>query len=62
LNLNREPANGFGLNISDAVAFTIIVAVTAVAIEAILRIGLAALFLPLSNILGLSSYSIIEDG
>jgi hypothetical protein len=31
------------------------------AVEAILRVGLAALSLPRSDILGLSSYSVIED-
>jgi hypothetical protein len=62
LNLNREPANGSGLNTSGTIAFTTAVAVTTVAVEAILRVGLTALSLPLPNILGLSSYSIIEDG
>jgi hypothetical protein len=61
LNLNRESANGFGLDILDAVAFTTAVAVAAVAVEAILEIGLAALSLSLPDILGLSSYSVIED-
>jgi hypothetical protein len=60
LNLNREPANGSGLDTSGAVAFA--AAVAAVAINAILGVGLAALSLPLLDILGLSSYSIIEDG
>jgi hypothetical protein len=62
LNLNREPANSSGLNTSGAVAFTAAVAVAAVTVEAILRVGLAALSLPLPDILGLSSYSIIKDG
>jgi hypothetical protein len=57
LNLNREPANGSGLDTSGAVAFA-----AAVAVEVILRIGLAALSLPLPDILGLSSYFVIEDG
>jgi hypothetical protein len=61
LNLNREPANGSGLNTSGAVTFTTAVAITAVAIKAVLRVGLAALSLPLPDILGLSSYFIIED-
>jgi hypothetical protein len=61
LNLNREPANGSGLDTSGAVAFTAAVAVAAVAIEAILKVGLAALFLSLLDILGLSFYSIIKD-
>jgi hypothetical protein len=43
------------------VAFTAAVAVTVMAMNAILKIGLAVLSLPLSDILGLSSYSIIED-
>jgi hypothetical protein len=62
LNLNREPANSFGLNISDIVTFTTAVAVITIAVKVVLRVELAALFLPLLNILGLSSYSIIEDG
>jgi hypothetical protein len=62
LNLNREPANGSNLDTLDTVAFTAAVAVAAVAMEAILRIGLTALSLPLPDILGLSSYSVIEDG
>jgi hypothetical protein len=61
LNLNREPTNGSGLDTLGAVAFAAAVAVTTVAVEAILRVGLAVLSLPLSDILGLSSYSIIED-
>jgi hypothetical protein len=61
LNLNREPTNGSGLDILGAVAFTAAVAVTVVTIKAIFRVGLTALSLPLSDILGLSSYSIIED-
>jgi hypothetical protein len=61
LNLNREPANGFGLDISGVVAFTAAVAVTAVTINIMLRVELAALSLPLLDILDLSSYSIIED-
>jgi hypothetical protein len=61
LNLNRKPANDSGLDISGAVAFATIVAVTIITIEAIFRVGLAALFLPLLDILGLSSYFIIED-
>jgi hypothetical protein len=61
LNLNRESANGSGLNILDAVAFAAAVAVAAVAVDAILGVGLAALSLPLLDILGLSSYFIIED-
>jgi hypothetical protein len=61
LNLNREPANGSGLDILDAVAFAATVAVTIIAVEVILRMGLIALSLPLLDILGLSSYSIIED-
>jgi hypothetical protein len=59
--LNRESANGSDLDTSGAVAFAAVVAVITVAIEAILRIELAALSLPLSDILSLSSYSIIED-
>jgi len=43
------------------VAFTAAVAVAAVIIDVILKVGLTALFLPLLNILGLSSYSIIKD-
>jgi hypothetical protein len=43
------------------VAFAAAVTVTAVAIKAILRVGLAALSLPLLDIPSLSSYSIIED-
>jgi hypothetical protein len=62
LNLNREPANSSGLDTSGTVAFITAVAVAAVAVEAILRTGLAALSLPRPDILGLSSYSIIEDG
>jgi hypothetical protein len=62
LNLNREPINGSGLDISDAVAFAAVIAVTIIAVEAIFGMGLAALSLPLPNILGLSSYSVIEDG
>jgi hypothetical protein len=50
LNLNREPTNDSDLNISDAVAFITAVAVTTVAIKAILRIGLIALFFSLPNI------------
>jgi hypothetical protein len=50
------------LDTSGAVAFAAAVAVAVVAVEAILRVGFAALFLPLSDILGLFSYSIIEDG
>jgi hypothetical protein len=46
LNLNREPANGSGLDTSGAVVFA-----AAVAIKAILRVELAALFLPLPDIL-----------
>jgi hypothetical protein len=61
LNLNWEPANNSGLDILNVVAFTAAVAVAAVAVEVILRVGLAALSLSLSNILGLSSYFIIED-
>jgi hypothetical protein len=57
LNLNRKSANGSGLNISNAVAFITAVAVTAVAVNTILRVGLTALSLPLLDILGLSSYS-----
>jgi hypothetical protein len=44
------------------VAFAAAVAVAAVVIDAMLGVGLAALFLPLPDILGLSSYSVIEDG
>jgi hypothetical protein len=62
LNLNRESANGSGLDTLDAVAFAAAVVVAAVAVEAILRVGLAALSLSLPDILGLSSYSMIEDG
>jgi hypothetical protein len=61
LNLNREPANGSDLNTLGTVAFTAAVTVAAITIKAILRVGLAALSLPLPDILGLSSYSIIED-
>jgi hypothetical protein len=61
LNLNREPANGSGLDILGVVAFAAAVAVTAITVDAIFRVGLAALFLPLLDILGLSFYSIIED-
>jgi hypothetical protein len=43
------------------VAFTAAVTVTAIAMKAILGIGLAALSLSLPDILGLSSYFIIED-
>jgi hypothetical protein len=43
------------------VAFAAAVAVTIVAMEVILKVGLAALFLSLLDILDLSSYSIIED-
>jgi hypothetical protein len=43
------------------VAFAAAVAVAAVIIEAILRVGLAALSLPLLDILGLSFYFIIKD-
>jgi hypothetical protein len=43
------------------VAFAAAVIVAAVAIKVIFRIGLTALSLPLLDILGLSSYSIIED-
>jgi hypothetical protein len=46
LNLNREPANGSGLDTSGAVAFT-----TTVAVKAILRIGLTVLSFPLPDIL-----------
>jgi hypothetical protein len=42
------------------VAFAAAVAVATVAIEAILRVGLAALSLPLPDILGLSSYFIVQ--
>jgi hypothetical protein len=62
LNLNREPANGSGLDTLDTVAFAAAVAVAAIIIDAILKVGLAALFLPLPDILDLFSYSIIEDG
>jgi hypothetical protein len=62
LNLNREPTNGSGLDTLDTVAFTTAVAVTIVAIKVVFRVGLTALFLPLLDILGLSSYSIIENG
>jgi len=62
LNLNREPINGSDLDTSGAIAFTAAVAVTTVAVEAIFRVGLAALSLSLLDILGLSSYSVIEDG
>jgi hypothetical protein len=51
LNLDREPANGSGLDTLGAVAFTAAVAVAAVAVEAILRVGLAALSFPLPDIL-----------
>jgi hypothetical protein len=61
LNLNREPTNDSGLDILDIVVFTTAVAVTAVIINAILRVGFTALSLSLLNILGLSFYSIIED-
>jgi hypothetical protein len=61
LNLNREPANGSGLNILGVVAFTAAVAVAAVTIDAMLGVGLTALSLSLPDILGLSSYSMIED-
>jgi hypothetical protein len=50
LNLNLESANGSDLDTSGAVAFTAAVAVAAVAIKAILRVGLAALFFPLPDI------------
>jgi hypothetical protein len=61
LNLNREPTNNSGLDTLDTVAFTAAVAVAAVAVEAIFGVGLTALFLPLLDILGFSSYSIIKD-
>jgi hypothetical protein len=61
LNLNREPANGSNLDILDTIAFAAAVAVTTVTIKVILRVGLTALSLPLSDILGLFSYSIIKD-
>jgi hypothetical protein len=62
LNLNREPANGSSLDTLGTVAFAAAVAVATVAVNAILGVGLAALSLPLPDILGLSSYFIIEDG
>jgi hypothetical protein len=61
LNLKREPANDSGLNTLDAVVFTAAVAVTIIVIKTILGVELTALFLSLLDILGLSSYSIIED-
>jgi hypothetical protein len=51
LNLNREPINNSGLNTSGAVAFTAAVAVAAITMDAILRVGLAVLSLPLPDIL-----------
>jgi hypothetical protein len=51
LNLNLEPANGSGLDTFEAVVFAAAVAVAAVAIKAMLRVGLAALSLPLPDIL-----------
>jgi hypothetical protein len=62
LNLNRESANDSGLDISGTVAFAAAVVVATITVEAILKIGLAALSLSLLDILSLSSYSIIEDG
>jgi hypothetical protein len=61
LNLNREPANGSDLDTLGTVAFAAAVAVTAITVDAIFRVGLTALSLPLLDILGLSSYSVIED-
>jgi hypothetical protein len=61
LNLNRKSANGSDLDTLGAVVFAATVAVTAVAVEVILGVGLAALSLPLLDILGLSFYSIIKD-
>jgi hypothetical protein len=57
LNLNQEPANGSGLDTSGAVAFAAAVA----AVDVMLGVGLTALSFPLLDILGLSSYSVIED-
>jgi hypothetical protein len=45
LNLYLEHENGSGLDISDAVALINIVTVAVAAVETILNIGLAALFL-----------------
>jgi hypothetical protein len=61
LNLNRESTNDSDLNTLNTVVFTTAVAVTVITMNAILRIGLTALFLPLLNILDFSSYFIIED-
>jgi hypothetical protein len=65
LNLYLEPAKGFDLNISGAVALAGSVDTVVTAVKAILDIGLTALSFPPGAILyliGLSSYSIIEDG
>jgi hypothetical protein len=51
LNLNLEPANGSGLDTFGAVAFTAAVVVATVAVNTMLRVGLAALSLPLLDIL-----------
>jgi hypothetical protein len=51
LNLNRESANDSGLNILDTVALAAAVAVTIVAVKAILRVGLITLSLSLPDIL-----------
>jgi hypothetical protein len=49
------------LDISGAVAFAAAVAVAAVTINAMLGVGLTILSLSLPDILGLSSYSVIEN-
>jgi hypothetical protein len=61
LNLNREPANGSGLDTLDIVAFTAAVAVATITVDVIFRVRLTALSLSLLDILGLSFYSIIKD-
>jgi hypothetical protein len=61
LNLNRESTNDSDLDTLNTVVFTVAVAVAAITMNAILRIGLIALFLPFLNILDLSSYFIIKN-
>jgi hypothetical protein len=61
LNLNREPTNDSNLDILGTVVFAAAVAVAAVVIKIIFRVGLTALSLPLPDILGLSSYFIIKN-
>jgi hypothetical protein len=64
LNLNRDPANGSGLDTSGAGAFPPLPA-TVADVVATLGAGLVALSFPEGAMIylpGLSSYSVIEDG